>query len=78
MQTAAGLTKTMAPRDSVTLRCYEVERLHSDEHDFYRNFADAIDGKCEQMVTHAQMLRVLRDIDAAFPAPSRKIPLAGW
>lgn len=66
VQTAAGLTKTMAPRDSVTLRCYEVERLHSDVHDFYRNFADAIDGKCEQMVTHAQMLRVLRVIEAAF------------
>ena len=45
VQTAAGLTKTMAPRDSVTLDTYELDIPKSDVHDFYRNFVSAIDGK---------------------------------
>ena len=35
-------------------------------HDFYRNFTRAIDGKEPQLVTHAQMRRDLRIIEAAF------------
>ncbi len=65
VQTAAGLTKTMAPRDFVTTECYAWERPHSDVHDYYRNFVDAIDGKAEQFVTHAQMMRVMRVMEAA-------------
>ena len=66
VQTAAGLTKTMAPRDAVTVDSYELERPVSDVHDYYRNFTAAIDGKETQLVTHAQMLRVLSVIEAAF------------
>ena len=66
VQTAAGLTKTMAPRDSVTVDTYKVPRPHSDVHDFYRNYVDAIDGKCEQLVTHDQMRTVLRVIMRGF------------
>lgn len=66
VQTAAGLTKTMAPRDAVTVDSYELERPASDVHDYYRNFTAAIDGKETQLVTHAQMLRVLSVIEAAF------------
>ncbi len=66
VETAAGLTKTMAPRDSITIDEYEVERPVSDVHDYYRNFIDAIDGKAEQLVTHAQMRRVLKVMEAAF------------
>lgn len=35
-------------------------------HDFYRNFTRSIDGEDTQLVTHAQMLRVLNVIEAAF------------
>ncbi len=66
VQTAAGLTKTMAPRDSVTVDEYEVERPHSDVHDYYRNFVKAIDGIEPQLVTHEQMLLDLKVIEAAF------------
>lgn len=66
VQTAAGLTKTMAPRDEVTLDMYEFERPASDVHDYYRNFVRAIDGEEEQLVTHEEMRRVLRVIEAAF------------
>jgi predicted dehydrogenase len=34
VQTAAGITKTMAPRDEITLDLYEIERPSSDVHDF--------------------------------------------
>ena len=66
VQTAAGLTKTMAPRDSVTMDEYEIERPASDVHDYYRNFCLAIDGKATQLVTHPQMRRVMRVMEAAF------------
>jgi len=66
VQTAAGLTKTMAPRDSVTVDEYEAERPQSDVHDYYRNFVKAIDGEATQFVTHDQMRAVLRVILAGF------------
>jgi len=66
VQTAAGLTKTMAPRDSVTVDRYNVARPESDVHDFYRNYCNAIDGECEQLVTHDQMRTVLKVILTAF------------
>ncbi len=64
--TAAGLTKTMAPRDAKTTSESIIERPSSDVHDFYRNFCLAVDGKAEQIVTHAQLMRVMRVMEAAF------------
>lgn len=66
VQTAAGLTKTMAPRDEITTKSYDMERPASDVHDYYRNFCAAIEGRETQIVTHKQMLRVMRVIEAAF------------
>ncbi len=66
VQTAAGLTKTMAPRDSVTMDEYELEKPASDVHDYYRNFCAAIDGEAEQLVTHPQMRRVMKVMEACF------------
>lgn len=66
VETAAGLTKTMAPRDGLTTETYELERPHSDVHDFYRNVVKAIAGEEPQLVTHPQMMRVLQVIEAAF------------
>ena len=71
VQTAAGLTKTMAPRDSITVDEYEIERPQSDVHDYYRNFVRAIDGKEEQLVTHDQMRAVLKVIMKAFESVDR-------
>ena len=66
VQTAAGLTKTMAPRDSITVDEYDLEKPVSDVHDYYRNFTRAIDGLEEQMVTHDQMRCILKIIMTAF------------
>ena len=66
VQTAAGLTKTMAPRDSITLDTYELDIPKSDVHDFYRNFVSAIDGKVAQMVTHDQMRLDMKIMEYAF------------
>lgn len=66
VQTAAGITKTMAPRDELTLDQYCVPRPVSDVHDYYRNFMAALDGKADSMVTHAEVRRVMQVMEAAF------------
>ncbi len=64
--TAAGMTKTMAPRADDTLREFYIERPDPDVHDFYRNFIAATRGEAEQIVTHKQMRRVMRVMETAF------------
>ena len=59
-------TPALAPRDSVTVDEYDIERPASDVHDYYRNFVRAIDGLEEQMVTHDQMRCILKIIMTAF------------
>lgn len=73
VETAAGLTKTMAPRDSITVDSYTVPRPASDVHDYYRNIYQAIDGKAEQLVTHDQMRTDLRVIHCAFASVERGV-----
>ncbi len=63
--TAAGLTKTMAPRTSETLREYPLPEIESDVRDFYRNLINVIEGKAEQIVTHDQVMRVMLLMEAA-------------
>ena len=70
VQTAAGLTKTMAPRDSVTMDFYEVDIPKSDVHDFYRNIVKVIDGKEKQLVTHDQMRLDMKIMEYAFKSAS--------
>ncbi len=72
VQTAAGLTKTMAPRDEVTTKTYEIERPASDVHDFYRNFCLAIDGKAEQLIKHDEVMKVMKVMEAAFRSDAEK------
>ena len=66
IQNAAGITKTMAPRDALTLREYDIERPSSDVHEFYRNVCAAIDGTASLTVQPAQVRRVLSVMEAAF------------
>lgn len=72
VQNAAGITKTMAPRDSLTLDEYEIERPTSDVHEFYRNFCAAIDGECEQFIQNREVRRVLCVMEAAFKSDEEK------
>ncbi len=64
--TAAGLTKTMAPRTEETIQTYPLPQVESDVRDFYRNMKAAAEQREEQTVTHAQMLRVMRLMEALF------------
>jgi predicted dehydrogenase len=64
--TAAGLTKTMAPRNADSIESSEIIKPESDVHDFYRNVVRSIDGEETQIVTHAQLLRVMRIMEACF------------
>ena len=76
VQTAAGITKTMAPRDEITLHMYEIERPTSDVHDFYRNFTAAIDGKCEQSIKLHEVRRVLKVMECAFKSWEEKTSIS--
>ena len=72
VQNAAGITKTMAPRDSLTLDEYEIERPDTDVHNFYRNFCAAIDGKEEQLIKNCEARRVLRVMETAFESAEKR------
>ena len=74
--TAAGLTKTMAPRDEKSLVEETVKRPFSDVHDYYRNFAKAIDGKEDLIVTHKQLMRVMRIMEAAMESDRISSPIS--
>ena len=72
----SGLTKTMAPRDDVTLDEYEIELPKSDVYDFYRNAVDVIEGKAEQFIKHEEVMRVLKVIEASFESDRLGMPVA--
>ena len=74
--TAAGLTKTMAPRDENTIETSVSPLPVSDVHDFYRNVCLAIDGKAEQIVKHNQLMRVMKIMEAAFRSDELGAPVA--
>ena len=62
--TAAGLTKTMAPRTDETIQHYPLPAVKSDVSDYYRNFIKAVRGEEKQLVTHQQMMRVMKLMEA--------------
>lgn len=62
--TAAGLTKTMAPRTEETIKRYPLPKVESDVRDYYRNIRKAIRGEEKQIVTHPQMMRVVKLMEA--------------
>ncbi len=73
--TSAGLTKTMAPRDEKTTTESFIERPEPDVHDFYRNFCKAVRGEAEMIVTHDQLMRVMRIMEACFESDAKRAPV---
>lgn len=73
--TAAGLTKTMAPRDEKTTTETIIPRPESDVHDFYRNVCRAIDGEEEQLIKNWQVMRVMKIMEAAFKSDELGMPV---
>lgn len=72
VQTAAGITKTMAPRDEITIDEYEIERPVSDVHDYYRNYVAAVEGREESLIKLCEVRRVMQVMEAAFLSDERK------
>lgn len=71
VKTAAGLTKTMAPRTEDTIKSVELPVVHSDIRDHYRNVMDTIDGKTEQLIKNEEVLRVLRLMECMFESAAK-------
>ena len=70
--TAAGPTRTMAPRPAYTTVEEPLPAVETDWSDYYKNLVDAIDGKAELIVRPEQCLRVMRVIDLAFCSEQEK------
>ena len=66
VKTAAGLTKTMAPRTEDTICTEPLPVVHSDIRDYYRNVMGTISGDAEQIVKNEEVLRVLKLMEAIF------------
>lgn len=66
VQNAAGITKTMAPRDALTLEEYDLEIPRSDVHDFYRNVCAVLEQGAEPMIKLSEVRRVMQVMESAF------------
>ena len=75
VKTAAGITKTMAPRDESTVASRSIPQPCEDVHDFYRNFTRAIDGTEDLIVTHHQMMVDMKILEAAFKSHETGLPV---
>ncbi|MBE6087640.1 MAG: Gfo/Idh/MocA family oxidoreductase [Clostridium beijerinckii] len=60
IRTAAGLTKTMAPRTEETIKEEALKIVNSDVKDFYRNVMGAIRGEEEILVKNTEIMRVIK------------------
>lgn len=71
IHTAAGLTKTMAPRTEDTIHTDPLPEVHADISDYYRNVVAAIEGRETQIVKQEQVLRNMRLMEAIFESAEK-------
>lgn len=76
VKTAAGLTKTMAPRTDDTIIESDLPIVHADIHDFYKNVVAAMEGKEEPRIKHAELMRCMKVMEAAFKSDEENIIVA--
>ncbi len=69
--TAAGLTKTMAPRNADTIKEVPLERIDCDIKDYYKNVADTLNGKADIEVTHEQQRNLMKVMEAIFESAEK-------
>lgn len=69
--TAAGLTKTMAPRTDDTIKELPLPRVPQDICDYYRNIAKVVNGEEKQIVTHDQQRELMRLMEAIFESAEK-------
>ena len=66
--TAAGPTRTMAPRPAHTTEVLELPKVQGSWAEYYKNIIAVLNGEAELIVKPAQCLRVMKLIDLAFKA----------
>jgi predicted dehydrogenase len=75
IRTAAGLTKTMAPRTNETIKEEPLPQIKSDLRDFYKNFTAVIDGKESLLVTLDSVMRNMKLMEAVFKSAKSGKPV---
>ena len=66
VKAGTGITKTMAPRTDETIHDEPLEKIHGQWTQYYDNIYDVITEGAQQIVTHRQMRRCLKLIEAVF------------
>lgn len=66
VRTAAGITKTMAPRREDTIHESPLPVIQSDIRDFYRNVMGVIEGKEQPRIKLPEVLRAMKLMEAVF------------
>ena len=66
VKAGTGITKTMAPRTNETIHDAPLEKVHGAWEQYYDNIYDVLQNGAEQIVTHRQMRRCLKLIEAIF------------
>lgn len=62
----AGLTRTMAPRNSRTVRDYKIRKVRSDWSEYYKNIIAVLNGKAELVVKPSEIRQSMKFIEALF------------
>lgn len=70
--TAAGLTKTMAPRREDSIRTEELPKVESDIRQFYQNVMAVLEKKEESRIKLDEVKRVMRLMEAVFESAEKK------
>jgi predicted dehydrogenase len=71
VRTAAGLTKTMAPRREDTIVTDELPVVKSDVRDFYRNVINVIKNGEEPKIKLPEVMRVMKLMEAVFESAEK-------
>ncbi len=76
--TAAGLTKTMAPRTEETIKEYPLPCVKSDIREFYENVVKTIAGQEQAYIKHHELLRVMKLMEAIFESAEKNIVITDF
>lgn len=72
VRTAAGLTKTMAPRRDDSIHTETEPEVKSDIREFYRNVMAVLEGREESRIKLNEVMRVMKLMEAVFRSAEEK------
>ena len=71
IKAGTGLTKTMAPRTNDTIRRYPIKKVRVNWENYYDNIYDVIRNSAQQLITHDQLRRSMKLMEAIFESARR-------